>query len=695
MGEMGSDQAAFAQLFGDLVVNVMAMAESPGRCCEYIAQQVRELIGVRTVVVMQCVHRAGGDKHALLAVSPQRRRELALSPELERLAWLSHAMEQASRIGPDSPGEAGAAARTLGLGPSLALPLAYAGNRMGVLFLLDILDQPGAETIIRSLDQLAPILALILRNASLYNNLESEVARRTAALEQSEANFKEYVDNAPDGIVIFDAAGTVLDVNPAACRLTGLARQTLLARPFHDLIDPESRVVWARALAELSETKRIEVELSTLRRDGARGYWQIKAVAMTAAKRIAFATDVTERKTIENELVQSKEAAEEASRAKSEFLANMSHEIRTPLNGILGMLQLLQTTALDAEQLEYADMAIQSSRRLTRLLSDILDLSRVEAGKMTMHVAPFTLKAAIRQVEELFIPIARNSGVALRSVVDPRLPEKLIGDTTRLQQVLTNLIGNAFKFTRRGQVRLEASALPGANENLCRVLFSVEDTGIGIPPDKLGLLFEPFTQASEGLRRSHQGAGLGLSICKRLVGLMGGEITVASESDVGTGAYFCLALDLADDAARPQAVPDAACAPGVAAAAGVLLVEDDFVTQISVKRWLEKSGYRVVAAGDGQQALQALREQDVDLILMDIQMPVMDGLETARRIRQGAAGADKAAIPIIAMTAYAMTGDRERFLAAGMDAYAAKPVDLAAFGVVIEQTLARAASLRG
>ncbi len=253
--------------------------------------------------------------------------------------------------------------------------------------------------------------------------------------------------------------------------------------------------------------------------------------------------DITERKQAEIALRRAMEAAEAANKAKSEFLANMSHEIRTPLNGILGMLQLIQTSAADAEQTRYADIAIQSSKRLTCLLSDILDFSSMEAGKMTLHAEPFDIREVLRHVEDLLHPVHLQSGVPLSLCVDPALPALVKGDATRVQQVLMNLVGNALKFTASGSVTLEAYPLPSCRAAESRALFVVSDTGCGIPDEKLETLFKPFVQASTGYSRSYQGAGLGLSIVKRLVELMGGSIAV--ESEVGVGTTFYVALPFA------------------------------------------------------------------------------------------------------------------------------------------------------
>jgi signal transduction histidine kinase/ActR/RegA family two-component response regulator len=382
---------------------------------------------------------------------------------------------------------------------------------------------------------------------------------------------------------------------------------------------------------------------------------------------------IIRKRKAEKVLIEAKQASEAANRTKTEFLANMSHEIRTPLNGILGMLQLLQTTGLSDEQKDYTLAAMQSSNRLTRLLSDILDLSRVEIGKIAFQHEPFSPSQTLCQLVELFGPTAKQSGVELICSVDPNLPGTVLGDEARLHQILNNLVGNAFKFTTEGSITVEATPLPEAKPGYCRILFMVADTGIGIPDEKLDHLFEPFTQASEGFRRPYQGAGLGLSICKRLVTLMGGGIAVESKVGKGTTFYLTASFEIAEGI-EPKAEETAVIDSGNAHLK-VLLAEDDEVSIVMMKRLLEKAGCRVTVAGNGKQALKSLSGEEFDLVFMDVQMPVMDGVEATRAVRAGEAGEAARDLPIIALTAYAMSGDREKFLEAGMNGYLAKPVD--------------------
>jgi len=397
--------------------------------------------------------------------------------------------------------------------------------------------------------------------------------------------------------------------------------------------------------------------------------------------------DITDRKLTEAALVAATHQAETANKAKSEFLANMSHEIRTPLNGILGMLQLLQTTAQDDEQKEYVLTAIRSSKRLASLLSDILDLSRIEAGKMSLREERFETRLLKEAVFDLFSLAAKDKGLELEFVYDERLPHVLVGDEARVRQILFNLIGNAIKFTQKGRVLTEVSRIPVAPEGICRVLITVSDTGIGIDDAQAKSIFEPFVQAENSYVRRYQGAGLGLSIVARLVKLLGGEIAIESEVDAGTSIYFSIPFKM-----PPMHIPTPVARADFAATGtslGILLAEDDAVTRLSLKRLLEKAGHNVTVAVDGADALRILEQEHFDLILMDIQMPVMDGVEATRAIRFNDRFEAIREIPIIAVTAYAMSGDRDKILGAGMNDYISKPVDIVELKAIIAKVMGK------
>ncbi|MBU1231140.1 MAG: PAS domain S-box protein [Proteobacteria bacterium] len=504
------------------------------------------------------------------------------------------------------------------------------------------------------------------------------------ALRESEERYRTLFEQSLDAIAIQEGVPPAFTwVNPAFCELFGYTAEevyALTAREMWGLVHPEDR-----DLVRDSLTKRLTGQEAAarygfriIRKDGAARWVDVTGRRMQGGARpmnLSIYRDITERKMIEEALTQARDAADAANRAKSEFLANMSHEIRTPLNGIMGMIQLLNNSALDGEQQRYAQAALLSSQRLTRLLGDILDISRIEARKFTLENAPFVLADVLESVRALFWLPAEQKGLELSLSLDATLPRLLLGDEHRLRQVLFNLVGNAVKFTESGGIRLEASRLGTQAEEPCRVLFVVTDTGEGIPEELLSQSFQMFTQAEGALNRRHQGAGLGLAIVRHLVVLMGGKsIDVSSEEGRGTTFSFVLpfglpAQDLADDGNGADEEGVQTSLDGMR----VLLVEDEEINQLALRTGLLRLGLTVVCVGDGEAALAALREGDYDCILMDIQMPGMNGLEATQAIRTWPEFRHRADIPIIALTAFAMSGDRERFLAAGMDGYLPKP----------------------
>ena len=517
----------------------------------------------------------------------------------------------------------------------------------------------------------------------------SERIRVQTKLARSEAKWRNVLEHTPQIGVSLDPQGRIVFANEHFLRLTGWGASEVLGRDWFGLAIPDEvredvRKVFVETM-QSGDTGSNSTNINEiLMRDGSvrRIHW----FNVLTYDPDGVIQDVTCLGVDLTASEKARRAAEEASRAKSEFLANMSHEIRTPLNGIAGMLQLLQSTHIDEIQRKYVGTAIQSSMRLTTLLSDILDLSMVEAGKLSIKAMPFDLGDSLHLVLDLHRITALESGLELTGSVDERVPKKLLGDPVRVQQVLTNLVGNAIKYTKHGFVRVEAYPLPPVREGTYRVLFSVSDSGQGIPEDKLDRIFESFVQAHDGYTKEYQGAGLGLAICKRLISLMGGNISVASTVGRGTTIHFCLTMGLVEPAQDPAQAESSQERPPLPPSR-VLLVDDDEVSTMVAEEHMKVMGLTVTAVQNGAQAIEALRGGGFDLVLMDVQMPVMNGVQATAAIRRGEAGEANKAIPVVAMTAYAMTGDKETFLDAGMDDYLSKPLHVQSLRDVLQRAL--------
>lgn len=497
-----------------------------------------------------------------------------------------------------------------------------------------------------------------------------------------DANFARFIESVSDyAIFSLDPEGNVASWNRGAERLKGYTADEIIGRHFSTFYDDEDKAAGLpqALLREAIEKGHSEHTGWSYRKDGGRLWCNVVVTSVydTDGTLLGFTKitrDLTERKEAQEREHELTVGLERANRMKSQFLANMSHEIRTPLNGVIGMLSLLLDTDLSDRQREFAEMAASSSEGLLRIVNDILDFSKVEAGKIELEMRQFDLRTFLREICDLFRPQALSKNLDLSLVVDDGTPQRVVGDAGRLRQVFVNLIGNACKFTHHGGITVLAGVEERSDSHAI-MRFEVTDTGIGLAESDKARLFTAFSQADVSTTRIFGGSGLGLAISRQLVELMDGEMDVSSELGVGSTFWFTTPFRLAPDIlpiADNHISDNGMQHVHVSPRGRVLIVEDNLVNQRVTALLVEKLGYVADVVDNGEGALQAVQKNSYDAVLMDCQMPVMDGYEATRRIR--ASGERYEEIPIIALTAAALPEERESCLKAGMDDYLSKPV---------------------
>ena len=545
-------------------------------------------------------------------------------------------------------------------------------------------------------------LCCVYQDMTLSEDIEAsledffaELQQSNALLAESEERYKNIVEHTGDLVMMTEANGEISYVSPACEEVLGHPRESAM-KGFTALVYPDDLETLGhmqrsalggecgkdrelRIVTREGEVRWVSLSFQPILRDG-----QVHQV-------VSVIRDTTARRRSEDEMHRAYQMSEAASLAKSRFLANVSHEIRTPMNAVLGLVSLLLDTKLGEQQREYATLANRAAESLLALINDILDVAKIEAGKLEIESREFDLAALLQELGELLQVRTSPKGVNFGLEVEPDVPSRLSGDAGRLRQILSNLLDNAVKFTEKGRVSLHVAVVQ--EDPSCVVLrFVVSDTGVGIPADRIDNLFEQFTQLDQdGSRQSPGGTGLGLAISRQLAEMMGGSIRAESRVDVGSRFWVTIPLQRPEESRAAWERSGGADASPELPLAGlrddlrILLAEDNIVNQTVAMGMLGKIGVDASVVQNGREVLEALALESYDLVLMDVQMPEMDGLEATRRVRDGTAGSVNHEVPIIAMTAHAMKGDRERCLAAGMNDYLSKPVALETLAAVISR----------
>ena len=539
-----------------------------------------------------------------------------------------------------------------------------------------------------SLDAVTGETALLVTGVDITNLkvMETRVEAKQRLLEASFAS-------SHDAIIIFDKNGIILEFNAQAEQDFGFIREDVIGKNMANYIVPDRYLeLHYKTLARITRpendhqnTFRTEIEVKR-----SNGEEFLSELSFSRSRNesgdifVAYMRDISEAKAAEQALINAKQAAEAANVAKTAFLANMSHEIRTPMNGVLGLLDVLRRTNLTKEQMEYTDIISRSGNTLLNILSDILDLSKIESGKLQVHPEPSNLKKIIQNSIDLFSASANEKGLTLNSSYDVDLPSHFIVDSNRIQQIMSNLIGNAIKFTPHGSIDIKVRG-HSMNDHTA-VEITVTDTGIGIENKKLDLIFDAFTQAESSMTRQYGGTGLGLSISRQLAEAMKGTLSVSSHLGIGTTFKLKLPLRQAKKAKQIEIKPINPSKSNIPIKSGhsrkianpeqlnFLIVEDDEINRIVISAYLKHPKIKLSIAKTGLEAVEICRKQQFDMIFMDVSMPVMGGVDATHIIRGEEAKTGRRPVPIICITAHAMKTDRQDFLSAGMDDYLTKPL---------------------
>ncbi|MDR3542803.1 MAG: ATP-binding protein [Desulfosporosinus sp.] len=537
-----------------------------------------------------------------------------------------------------------------------------------------------------------------ITDSKLVEDSEIELLKSEEKHRVLYERYRSLIMHMPDSFaynkVIYDEAGTpvdyeILEINEAYEKIFNVTRQEIIGKKYSELFSGDDPEIFKQRIAEYGEVASTGAEIVSpiYYSEWSERWFFVKLYSPEPGFFVSIITDMTERMHVESELHLAKDKAEAANRAKSEFLANMSHEIRTPINGMIGMIDLTLLTNISHEQQENLEIAKNCADSLLKIINDILDFSKIEAGKLVIETIGFKIRELLDSTIKAHSPLALKKKLKLSCDCSASIPQVLQGDPNRLKQILNNLINNALKFTEHGEVTLSVEELTSTDETV-ELKFSISDSGIGISEQEQAKLFRNFSQVDGSITRKYGGAGLGLVISKQLVQMMGGTIMVESQKGKGSRFSFNLKFMLFGELSHPTL--DSFNSIHTVKPLRILIVEDDKVNLMVLTLMLKEKGHFVESASNGSEALLLHEKNQYDVIFMDIQMPVMDGIEATVKIREREG--ERRHTPIIALTAYALVGDREKFLSYGLDEYIPKPIKMEELFQLLDVVMNRSTS---